>query len=170
MTESSIEANGRCYRFLTFRYDTWEKRKADGWRTVGVGTHTQIVNRLKSVQAGDRLVCYMVSDSGGPVGKRWFGILEVVAPHHPKTDIHPHDPFPNQLRVRICVMSPDPADGLTNEKGDPWHVNVPQGGSLIEMLHHEGTTLHKKLKERTSGREAHISPHFKLQITANTSR
>ena len=46
MTESSIEANGRCYRFLTFKYGTWEECEADNWGTVGAKKRTKL---LKSV-------------------------------------------------------------------------------------------------------------------------
>ena len=157
MTENSTEANGGCYRFLTFEYSSWKICKEDGWRTVGARTDTRAKNRLESVQAGDRLVCYMVSNSGGRARKRWFGVLEVVAPHDPETDVQPghSSQYPLRLRVRPCLMLPDPADGLTNETGDPWYVSVPHGGSLMEMPHDEdeGAKLHKKLKERASGRE-----------------
>ena len=156
MTENSTEANGGCYRFLTIRHDVWKKCEADEWRTVGAGTDTRAVNRLKSVQAGDRLVCYMVSESGGPVRKRWFGVLEVVAPHDPEVDVQPDHPFPNRLRVRVCLMLPDPTDGLTNEVGDPWYVPVPQGGNLKEMPHRAGHTLHKGLVQRPSMRSAMV--------------
>ena len=163
MTENSTEANGGCYRFLTFRHDVWKKCEADEWRTVGAGTDTRAVNRLKSVQAGDRLVCYMVSESGGPVHKRWFGVLEVVAPHDPEVDVQPDHPFPNRLRVRVCLMLPDPTDGLTNEVGDPWYVPVPQGGNLKEMPHGAGHTLHKGLVQRPSMRSAIIDQDSGLE-------
>ena len=163
MTKNSTEANGGCYRFLTFTYDTLEKCKADKWKTIGAGTDTRAVNRLKSVQAGDRLVCYMVRDSGGRARKQWFGVLEVIAPHDPEIDEQPGHPFPYRLRVRPCLMLPDPADGLTNEIGDPWYVSVPQGGSLMEMPHDEdeGAKLHKKIKERAFGREG-TTPHKEI--------
>ena len=162
MTENSTEANGGCYRFLSFKHDTWEECDADKWRTVGAGASN--VKLLESVQAGDRLVCYMVSDSGGRARKQWFGILEVVAPHDPEADVQPDHPFPYRLHVRPCLMLPDPADGLTNEASDPWYVDTRrlQGGSFRKMPHDEGATLHRKLNERASGREG-VTPHKELE-------
>lgn len=157
MTENSKKANGGCYRFLTFKHDVWKKCEADGWRTIGAGTDTRAVNRLESVQAGDRMICYMVSDSGGPVRKRWFGVLEVVTPHDPEVDVQPDHLYPNRLRVRVCLMLPNPADGLTNETDDPWYVSVPQGGSLKEMPHGKGHELHKELDQRPSMRSAMVA-------------
>ena len=165
MTENSTEANGGCYRFLAFTHDTWEKCEADKWRTVGAGARN--VKLLESVQAGDRLVCYMVSDRDSRArkrDKRWFGILEVVAPHDRERDEQLDHPFPYRLRVQDCLMLSDPADGLTNEASDPWYVDTRrlQGGSFRKMSHDKGATLHRKLKEPASGREG-VTLHKEIE-------
>ena len=45
-------------------------------------------------------------------------------------------------------MSPDPADGLTNERSDPWYVHLQQGSSLKEIPNNKGHKLHAMLHKK----------------------
>lgn len=118
------QPNRARYRFLTFSADTRRKCVAEGWRTIGAGRGKAARKRLPLIQTGDRLVCYSVAEGKSPRGKRWFGVLEVLAPHDPERDVEQGHPYPHRIRVRPCVMLQDPIEGILNEEGEPSYSKV----------------------------------------------
>lgn len=92
------------YHLDLFTVETWDEFKQSGATISGFRENRW--SRVKKIEKGDRLLCYLVG------AKRWVGVLEVVGDpfYSPEPKIWASDDFPSRLPVEVELeLTPETA-------------------------------------------------------------